>query len=132
MHLIGCVPRHLVDWLEHLASKLDEIVLHSHVSNLDSISILGVDVRHEAYCELANFGVIDTQYLRLFVGTKVETGDQIHTEEDDAGASKRICTACNRVGDLIGKLDPVVIEPSTSNERISVQVSNVVTDLGCQ
>jgi len=76
--------------------------------------------------ELANFGVVDAEDLGLLGGAQREARDQVHDEEDDAGAAERVDAARDRVRQLVAQLDPVVVEPAAGDLGEAVEVRDVV------
>lgn len=63
--------------------------------------------------ELANLGVVNTQHLGVLGGSDTQTRDEVDNEQNEAGASERVGTASNGIGDLVAELDPVVVEPAS-------------------
>jgi len=78
-------------------------------------------------CELAHLSVVDTDNLGFLRSTEAETRDKVHDPEDDGGDDKGICQASNRIGELVGELDPVAVNPATFN---GCQAAIEIGDLG--
>lgn len=78
-------------------------------------------------CELANLGIVDTKDLCFLGGAERETRNQVHDEEDEAGATERVDTPGDGISKLVAELDPVVVEPSTVDEAEAVQVRYVIS-----
>ncbi len=76
--------------------------------------------------ELANFGVVHTEYLCFFGGPESEARDQVHDEEDETGATKAVGEAGDGVGELVGELHPVVVEPAAGDFGETVEVGDVI------
>ena len=83
---------------------------------------------HVIIRKFSNFGVVHAQDFCLFGGAKTEAGDQIHDEEDDAGAAEGVGEAGDGVGELIGQLHPVAIEPAAFDQCEAVEVGYVVAE----
>ena len=83
------------------------------------------------YSELANLDVIDASGLFLLAGPEPkgrnEFADEVESTEDDAGADKGVGAACEGVGKLVAKLDPVAVEPATGDDGVAVEMRYVVT-----
>lgn len=79
------------------------------------------------YGKFTNFSVIDTEDLFLFGDTQVKTRDQVDDEEDDAATEERVGHAGDGVGQLVAKLDVVVVDPASVDDRRTIQVGDVVT-----
>lgn len=94
--------------------------------------------------KFSHFGIINANNFALFRCTETETRDKVHDPQNDGlrqssvrqfsrqvggntyGHDKRVSKAGNRVGYLVSELDPVVIDPSTSDNAKSVQSSNLL------
>lgn len=85
----------------------------------------------KTYGKLANLNVIDTERLFFLAGTQAQHGDEFAEEiegtQDQARANEGVCASCERVGKLVAKLDPVVVEPASRDDGGAVEVRNVVT-----
>ncbi len=81
----------------------------------------------ETYGKFANLGVVDTQNLLLLGRTQAETRYQIEQEQNDAGSAKGVSEARDRAGQLVGELDPVLIQPTTLDDCEAVEMGNVIT-----
>ena len=76
--------------------------------------------------ELSNLSVVHAQHFGLFRCPQFETGDQVHDEEDEAGAAEGVGEAREGVGELVGELDPVSVEPAAVDDGEAVEVGYVV------
>jgi hypothetical protein len=98
-----------------------------------------------AICELAHIGVIDTEDLHLFCGTERKTGNDVHDPEDDSldGIDKtllkkktkkkrrgtyrhdeRVGKSRDEIRELMGKLDVMLVQPTTGNDGDPVESSD--------
>ena len=81
--------------------------------------------------KLANLNVVDAQSLLFLCSTQTERRQELANEvecaEDQTCADERVCTSSEGIGELVAELDPVVVEPTTGDDRVAVEVSNVVT-----
>jgi hypothetical protein len=81
--------------------------------------------------ELSNFNIVDTGGFFFLGGTEPESWDEaseeVESTEDDAGTKEGVGTAGEGVGELIADLDPVTVEPAARNDRVAVEMRNVVT-----
>lgn len=114
-----------------VAGRADNrVARHSIVvfGSLGLASKLNVVVR-----KLANLDIVDSENLLLLGGAEPEGRDpgaqEAKSTQDDAGTAERVGAASDRVGDLVAKLDPVVVKPATVNLSGAVEVSNVVTEV---
>lgn len=80
--------------------------------------------------ELAKLTVIETDFLFLGANAKAEARDQVHEEQDQASHDKRVRKAGDRVSKLVAELDPVVVDPTTRNDAVAIEVGNVVAAEG--
>lgn len=76
--------------------------------------------------ELANLRIVDTEDLGLLGSAQREAGDQVHDEEDQAGAAERVDTAADGIRELVAELDPVAVEPATGDDAEAVEMCYVV------
>jgi len=91
-----------------------------------STSELGLGAKFRVNChvvvsELAHLSIIDTDDLGLLVGAETAAGDEVHDPEDDGGHDKRVGDTSARVGELMAKLDPVVVEPTSRDGGETVE-----------
>ena len=77
--------------------------------------------------KLSNLGIVNTHDLILLGGSKAETGNEVDGKENDARAEERVRKTTDGVGQLVGKLDVVLVEPASGDGGGAVKVSNVVT-----
>jgi hypothetical protein len=77
--------------------------------------------------ELSNLGIVNTHDLVLLGGSKAKTGNEVDDEENQARAEERVGKTTDGVGQLVSKLDVVLVEPSSRNGGSTVKMSNVVT-----
>lgn len=77
--------------------------------------------------ELPQLMVIDANDFCFLGSTEREARDQVHDEEDDAGAKKGVGEAGDGVGELIAELNVVAVEPAAGYLGEAVQVGDVVT-----
>lgn len=96
------------------------------IRDLDLTGELDVVVR-----ELANLDVINTSSFFLFRRTEPEGGDEfankVKSSEDKTGPEEGVCAAGERIGKLIAKLHPMVVEPTTIDNSVTIEMRNVVT-----
>lgn len=81
------------------------------------------------YGELSNLGIVHTKNLSLLTGTETETRDEIHDEENYAGSSKGIGKSSDGVGQLVSQLNIVVIEPTSCDDSVAIEVRYVITKI---
>jgi hypothetical protein len=79
--------------------------------------------------KLAELSIIETDLLLLGGDAQRQTGDQVHDEQDEAGNNERVGEAGDGVGELVGELDPVAVNPATVDLGSAVEVGDVRT--GC-
>jgi hypothetical protein len=113
VHLLGTV-------LNTLAAVLAAMLLVGVVEDLTGQFNVIV-------CELANLSIIDTEDLSLLRGTEGEARDEVHDEEDEAGTDKGVCATGDGIGQLVTKLDPVVVDPSTGDDGEAIEMCYVVS-----
>lgn len=77
--------------------------------------------------KLSNLGIVNTHDFILFGGSKAETGNEVDGKENDARAEERVGKTTDGVGQLVSKLDVVLVEPASGDGSNAVKVSNVVT-----
>ena len=77
--------------------------------------------------ELAKLSIIHTNDFFFRGCAEGETWDEIHDEEDDAGADEGIGETGNGVCELVAELDPVAVEPAAGDGGNAVKVCYVVT-----
>lgn len=92
----------------------------------DLTSQLNVIVR-----ELADLSIIDTEDLSLLGSAEGETWDEVHNEENDAGAEEGVCGAGDGVGHLVAKLHPVVVDPAARDLGEAIEMCYVVSGEEC-
>ena len=66
-------------------------------------------------CELAHLSVVDTHNLSLLRSTEAEARDKVHNPEDDGSHDEGVGNASDTIGELVGELDPVAVDPATFN-----------------
>lgn len=93
--------RLLVGLVQHLPRKLDVVV-----------------------GKLANLCVVDTQDFCVLAGAQAQTRDHVDDEQDHRGANERIETTSDGVGQLVGQLDPVEIQPASVDDLHVVEVGD--------
>lgn len=76
--------------------------------------------------ELAKLGIVEPNFLLLGRGAQAQARDQVHHEQNDAGDTERPGEPSDAVGELVGQLDVVVVEPAAIDLGESVEVSDVV------
>jgi len=76
-------------------------------------------------CELAHLSVVDTDNLGLLRGTETEARDEVHDPEDDGGDDKGVAQASARIGELVGELDPVLVDPATGYDSEAIEGSDI-------
>lgn len=79
------------------------------------------------YGKLSKLSVVDSKNFGLLASTQTQARNQVHDEEDDASSTESIGETSNRVGNLVAELDPVVVDPSTGNRGVAIEVRNVIT-----
>jgi hypothetical protein len=77
--------------------------------------------------ELAELAVVDADDLCFLAGAQRQTGDQVHEEEDDAGAEEGVGEAGDGVRQLVAELDVVAVEPAAGDHGEAVEVGDVVS-----
>jgi hypothetical protein len=77
--------------------------------------------------KLAQLDVVDAGILLVGRHTQAQAGDQVHQEQDDARQDERIGEAGNGVGELVGELDVVVVDPATGDDGETIESCYVVT-----
>lgn len=77
-------------------------------------------------CELADLSIVHAEDFSFFAGAETQAGDEVHDEEDDAGAAEGVGEARDGVGELVGELDPVAVEPAALDDGEAVEVRYVV------
>jgi hypothetical protein len=70
--------------------------------------------------ELAHLRIVDAEDLGRVVRAETETRDEVHHPEDDGGDDERVRHACDGVGGLVAELNPVVVEPATTDDAEGV------------
>lgn len=78
------------------------------------------------HTKFADLCIVDAQNFGFFTRTQVETGDQIHDEQDETRPDERVRPSGKRIRKLVSDLDPVLVEPSSVNLGDPVQTRNVV------
>lgn len=67
----------------------------------------------------------------MVVDTEREAGNEVEEEEDDAGHDEGVREAGDAVGELVGELDVVVVDPAAGDGRVTngdtIESGNVVT-----
>jgi len=76
--------------------------------------------------KFADLGIVHTEDLSFFVCTYTKARDEVHDKENQAGAAKRVSGAGNGIRELVGKLDPVLVEPAALNNGESIEVGYIV------
>jgi hypothetical protein len=101
-------------------------LIHILVRHLDFAGELNVVVS-----ELSNFNIVNTSGLLFLSGTEAESGDEtpdeIESAKDDTRAEEGVGATGEGVGELVPDLDPVAVEPAARNDRVAVEMRNVVT-----
>lgn len=107
--------------LDGAAAVLALVLVH-HVATHDGIAHqLNVVVR-----KLADFGVVHAEDLCFFGSAETEARDEVHDEEDQARAAEAVGEAGEGVGQLVGELHPVRVEPAAGDFGEAIQMSNVL------
>lgn len=75
--------------------------------------------------ELSELGIIDTKDLGLLGGAEGKAGDEVHDEEDDAGAAEGVGETSDGVSELVSELDPVTSDPASGDLGGAIEVGNV-------
>ena len=78
--------------------------------------------------ELAKLGIVEPQFLLLDRGAQAQARDQIHDKQDDTGDNEGPREPSDAVGELVGQLDVVVVEPAAIDLGEAIKVSDVVAD----
>lgn len=76
--------------------------------------------------KLAELAVVDADDLCFLTGAQRQAWDQVHEEEDNAGAEERVGEAGDGVGQLVAELDVVAVEPAAGDHGEAVEVGDVV------
>jgi hypothetical protein len=74
--------------------------------------------------EFTHLGVINTDDFRILISAEAKTRDEVHDPEDDGGHDQRITETSCGISNLVTKLDPVVINPSSGNVGNTVKSGN--------
>ena len=83
--------------------------------------------------ELSDLSIVDAEDLGFLRGAQGEAGDQVHDEEDDAGAEEGVGCARDGIGDLVAELNPVLVEPAAVDLGEAIEVRYVVGgEEGCE
>lgn len=96
---------------------------------LEATSKLGLGSELSIHCdvvvgEFAHFGVVDTDDFALLVCSKSAARDEVHDPENDSGHNERIRNTGDRVGELVTKLNVVVIKPATGDGGKTVEAGD--------
>lgn len=62
--------------------------------------------------------------------TQAQARDQVHDEQNQAGATERIGEAAHGIGQLIGQLNVMTVEPASRDHGEAVEMGDVVTNHG--
>lgn len=84
----------------------------------------------KTYSKFADFHIVDADDFCFFRGAQAQAGDEIHQEENNAGAEEGVGEAGDAVGELVGELDPVAIKPAALDGGEAVEVGYVVAIWG--
>jgi hypothetical protein len=75
--------------------------------------------------ELSHLSIIDTNNLRFFRSAKSAARDEVHNPEDYGGRDQGVREAGAAVSSLVAKLDPVVVNPTTTDDGDAIESGNV-------
>ena len=104
------------------AAAVLALVLLDHFATHDCIS----HQLHVVVRELPDFGVVHAEDLCFFGSAETEARDEVHDEEDKARAAEAVGEAGEGVGQLVGELHPVSVEPAAGDFGEAIKVSNVL------
>lgn len=76
--------------------------------------------------ELSHLSIIDTNNLGFLRSAESAPRDEVHNPEDDGGRDQRVREAGAAVSSLIAKLDPVVVNPTTTDDGDAIKSGNVL------
>jgi hypothetical protein len=114
----------------------DAVLLHLGVRPLVRVATSGLvldiveDLAREldvVVGKLANLGVVDAEDFGLLCDAETKAGDHVHQKEDQASADEGVGAAGERVGQLVGELDPVVVDPAALNDGSVVEMGDVIS-----
>jgi hypothetical protein len=95
------------------------LLTHKHITKLPP-------QLHIIISKLSDLRLIETQLLLLHIHPQAQARNEIHQEEDDAGAEEGIREAGHAVGELVRELDVVAVEPAARDHGEAIQVGYVV------
>jgi hypothetical protein len=72
--------------------------------------------------ELAHLRVVNAENLGLLIAAEAEAGDEVHDPEDDGRHHEGVAETGRGVGELVGELDVVVVEPAAGDDGRTVVV----------
>lgn len=81
--------------------------------------------------KLSELCIIHAQCLFILRCSETESRNEVHEEENDTGAEERISEARHAVCELVGELDPVMVEPTAGNLAKAVEMGYVIAVQGC-
>lgn len=81
--------------------------------------------------ELAELAIVNADDLGVLGGAQGEAWDQIHDEEDNAGAEERVGETGDAVCKLVRQLDVMSVEPATIDFGKPVKVRYVIAVSMC-
>lgn len=114
-----------LDWLGTLDISADPRARRTFLANDESVGLAA-----EFYVIIGKFaelGIIHTDNFVLWGCAEGETGDEVHDKEDEAGAEEGVGETGNTICELVGKLDPVVVEPAAVNDGEAIEMCYVIT-----
>lgn len=103
------------------ATSLD--ILDNHIRSL--APQLNIIIR-----ELAQLRIIHAVVLILLGRAQRQPWDQVHQEQNEARAAEGVGEACYGIGELVGQLDVVFVEPATGDDGSAIESCYVIT-VGC-
>jgi len=84
---------------------------------------------HIIISKLPDLRLIQPQHLLLHIHPQTQARNEIHQEEDDAGAEEGVREAGHAVGELVRELDVVAVQPAPGDHGEAVEVGYVVAVL---
>jgi hypothetical protein len=82
---------------------------------------------HIIVSKLPNLRLIQPELLLLHINPQTQSRNEVHQEEDDAGPEEGVREAGHAVGELVGELDVMAVEPAARDDGQAVEVGYVVS-----
>jgi len=102
-----------VSLLVHHGGTVNDISAGHCRTGTDSVKPeLGVDT-NVVVGKLAKVGIIDTDDFRFFASSESESRNKVHDPANEGGDGERPSGGSDNLGELVAKLNVVVVRPST-------------------